>query len=322
MSQQKDLPLEARLKKADEKIAAMLADQGDLEVRDAYLEKAEIYLEAKDMENYRANIHKALERAVGNAKKLELNLLVLNTHWKERNFDLYEKTLDVCRKLTDDSLDWEKKNKLAIYESIHKVLHRQMEDAAKTLIACVDTFNSPEIMTFKELVGYAVVLGVLWLPRKEIRERVMQNPEINSVLKDLPVLNDFRNAVFGMNYRHFFELLVRLNDQYLAPDVLLSRHRQHLLKRARIVIYTLFLESYKTVKLKKMAESFGVSLEFLDRGIAELISQKHLSCKIDRVHWVVEAVRVNERAAAYREIERRGDALVERLHKLMKRTQD
>lgn len=317
-----DPALAARLKKADEKIAAVSADQGDLEIRDAYLEKADIYLEVNDLENYRGCIQKALEKAVGNAKKLELNLLILNTFWKQRDFEMYEKTLDVCRKLTDDSLDWEKKNKLAIYESIHKILKRQMEEAATTLIACVDTFNSPEIMSFKELVAYAVVLGVLWLPRKDIREKIMQNPEINSVLKEFPVLNDFRNAVFNMNYLKFFELLIRLSDEYLAVDVLLSKHRQSLLRRARIVIYSLFLESYKTVKLKKMAESFGVSFEFLDREIAELISQKHLNCKIDRVNWIVEAVRVDERSAAYQEIERRGDALVERLHKLMKRTQD
>jgi 26S proteasome regulatory subunit N7 len=317
-----DPAIRERIKKADEKIAAVSTDQGDLEIRDAYLEKAEIYLDINDMENYRANVHKALEKAIGNAKKLGLNLLILNTYWKQRDFEMYEKTLEICRKLTDDSLDWEKKNKLAIYESIQKILKREMEDAATTLIACVDTFNSPEIMTFKELVAYAVVLGVLWLPRKEIREKIMQNPEINSILKEFPVLNDFRSAVFNMNYLKFFELLIRLSDEYLSTDVLLSKHRQSLLRRARIIIYTLFLESYKTVKLKKMAESFGVSFEFLDKEIADLISQKQLNCKIDRVNWIVEAVRVDERSAAYNEIERRGDALVERLHKLMKRTQD
>lgn len=315
------LTIEERHKKADEKIAAAQADQGDLEIRDAMLEKAELFHEVKDYENYRVWIKNALGKSVGNSKKLELTIMILNTYWVERNFEQFEKSLDECRKLTDDSLDWEKKNKLAIYNGIHQILKRQMTEAAKSLIACVDTFNSPEIMTFKELVKYAVILGLLELPRKDLREKLVQNAEINSVLNETPLLKKFLQTIYGMQYKQFFSVLIELNDQVLIQDVLLSRHRQFLLKRARIVIYSLFLESYKTVKLDKMAQSFGVSVEFLDQELADLISQKYINCKIDKVNLVVQAVKVDDRSTAFQEIERKGDALVERLHKLMKRAQ-
>lgn len=315
------LTIEERHKKADEKIAAAQADQGDLEIRDAMLEKAELFHEVKDYENYRVWIKNALGKSVGNSKKLELTIMILNTYWVERNFEQFEKSLDECRKLTDDSLDWEKKNKLAIYNGIHQILKRQMTEAAKSLIACIDTFNSPEIMTFKELVKYAVILGLLELPRKDLREKLVQNAEINSVLNETPLLKKFLQTIYGMQYKQFFSVLIELNDQVLIQDVLLSRHRQFLLKRARIVIYSLFLESYKTVKLDKMAQSFGVSVEFLDQELADLISQKYINCKIDKVNLVVQAVKVDDRSTAFQEIERKGDALVERLHKLMKRAQ-
>lgn len=315
------LTLEERHKKADEKIAATEADQGDLEIRDAMLEKAELYNEVKDYENYRVWVNKALGKTVGNSKKLELTIMILNTYWIERNFEQFERSLDDCRKLTDESLDWEKKNKLAIYNGIHQILKRQMADAATCLIACVDTFNSQEIMSFKELVKYAVILGLLELPRKEVREKLVQNAEINSVLNETPLLKKFVQTIYGMQYRQFFSVLIELNDQVLTQDVLLSRHRQFLLKRARIVIYSLFLESYKTVRLDKMAQSLGVSVEFLDQELADLISQRYINCKIDKVNQVVEAIKVDNRSTAFQEIERKGDALVERLHKLMKRAQ-
>lgn len=315
------LTLEERHRKADEKIAATEADQGDLEIRDAMLEKAELYIEVKDYENYRVWVKKALGKTVGNSKKLELTIMILNTYWIERNFEQFEKSLDDCRKLTDESLDWEKKNKLAIYNGIHQILKRQMADAATCLIACVDTFNSQEIMSFKELVKYAVILGILELPRKDVREKLVQNAEINSVLNETPLLKKFVQTIYGMQYRQFFSVLIELNDQVLTQDVLLSRHRQFLLKRARIVIYSLFLESYKAVRLDKMAQSLGVSVEFLDQELAELISQKYINCKIDKVNQVVEAIKVDNRSTAFQEVERNGDALVERLHKLMKRAQ-
>lgn len=48
-------------------------------------------------------------------------------------------------------------------------------------------------------------------------------------------------------------------------DRLMSTHKKFVLKELRIMIYSQFLESYKSVTLGCMAEAFGVSEEFLDR---------------------------------------------------------
>lgn len=312
---------EEKHKKADEKITNAQTNDGDLEIRDALVEKADIYLQQKDNENYRSTILKALEKTIGNAKKLEFYLLIVNSYFKENNFKKFVENLLICKSLTDESLDWEKKNKLAIYDGIFSILKRDIVAAANTLLGCVNTFNSPEIMSFKELVWYAVVLGLSGLHRKDVREKIIQNPEIISVLNENPLLKSFTLTIFESNYKRFFALLLEMNDTYLVNDILLSRHREFLLKRARIVIYSLFLESYKTVRLVKMAESFGVSLEFLDKELAELISQKYLNCKIDKVNLIVESITVDKRSQTYKEIEKKGDLLVERMHKLVKSAQ-
>lgn len=316
--QQPKLSLEAQLIKADAKIASVSASDGDLEIRDALIEKADIYLSHGDSENFRVFVFKALEKTIGNAKKLEFYLLIVNSFFKERNYHKFAEYLLVCRTLTDESLDWEKKNKLAIYEGIYAILRRDLVLAAQTLLGCVNTFNSPEIMSFRELVGYAVVLGLLGLHRKEVREKIITNAEIISVLNEHDLLKQFTQTIFESNYKVFFELLLKLNEELLSKDHLLSRHGPYLLKRARIVIYSLFLESYKTVRLQKMAASFGVSVQFLDQELADLISQKHLNCKIDKVNLIVESVVTDNRSNAYKQIEKKGDALVERLHKLVK----
>lgn len=43
------------------------------------------------------------------------------------------------------------------------------------------------------------------------------------------------------------------------------------------------LESYKSVQLQSMAQSFGVSVEFLDHEISRFIASGRLHCKIDKV---------------------------------------
>lgn len=50
-------------------------------------------------------------------------------------------------------------------------------------------------------------------------------------------------------------------DRYLNP------HYHYYMREVRVVAYTQFLESYKSVTLDAMAEAFGVSVPFLDRCV-------------------------------------------------------
>ena len=65
-------------------------------------------------------------------------------------------------------------------------------------------------------------------------------------------------------------------------------HYKYFIRETRVVIYSQFLESYKTVKLKSMANEFGVSIDFIDRELSELISARRLPCKIDKVEGIIE----------------------------------
>lgn len=54
---------------------------------------------------------------------------------------------------------------------------------------------------------------------------------------------------------------------------------------------TQFLESYKSVTMKSMAEAFSVSEDFLDREISNFIVAGRLHAKIDKVTGVIETNR-------------------------------
>jgi 26S proteasome regulatory subunit N7 len=50
----------------------------------------------------------------------------------------------------------------------------------------------------------------------------------------------------------------------IHDDKNIGIHKKYIVKEMRIMIYSLFLESYKTVTLECMAEQFGISVGFLD----------------------------------------------------------
>lgn len=56
-------------------------------------------------------------------------------------------------------------------------------------------------------------------------------------------------------------IIEQLSEGYLG------NHKKYFIKEMRIVAYSQFLESYKTVTIKSMANAFGVSVEFIDKFI-------------------------------------------------------
>ena len=52
-----------------------------------------------------------------------------------------------------------------------------------------------------------------------------------------------------------------------------------------------FLESYKSVTLQSMADSFGVSIDFMDKELSDFIVAGRLPAKIDKVAGIIETTR-------------------------------
>jgi len=84
----------------------------------------------------------------------------------------------------------------------------------------------------------------------------------------------------------------------------------------RIVTYSQFLRSYRSVTLSSMATTFGVGIEFLDKELSRFISAGRLNCKVDAVNRVVETNRPDAKNSQYAEIISKGDALLSRIQKL------
>ena len=96
----------------------------------------------------------------------------------------------------------------------------------------------------------------------------------------------------------------------------MHNHLRYFVRETRVVIYSQFLESYKTVKLSSMANEFGVSIEFIDKELAELIGARRLPCKIDKVAGIIETDPSDERNKLYKGTLKKGDHLLNQIQKL------
>ena len=110
-------------------------------------------------------------------------------------------------------------------------------------------------------------------------------------------------------------------ESKIDADSFLGEHKRYYLRLARKVVYAQYLESYKTVRLEKMARDFGVSVDFIDKELYTLIAGRKLNCQIDRVSGVVESTKGDQRVGLYKEVLRKGDNLVEKMYKVARTAQ-
>lgn len=307
---------EAQLLAAEERIAAAGQGEGDLELRDALAAKAELHRAHGDEENFRRLYVQAAEKTPGAAKQLDFQLAVLHSYFAEGRAEAAE-WLRLCQRLNAETADWEKKNKLAVYEGLLALQQRELARAARLFLGCVNTFNAGEVLPFEQLVGYAALLGLLTLPRREVAEKVVESAEVRAVLNDCPPLNDLLLALYRSRYGQFFPALLAVVEGVVRPDPRLRPLEPLLLGRARLAVYAQYLEAYRTVRLEKMARDFGLSPAFLDRELAGLIAARKLHCRIDLLAGTVESSPANQRMTLTAELLAKADGVAERLSQLV-----
>lgn len=308
--------LRTELATAEARVAAAEQTEDDLELRDALAAQAELHRRLGEQDAFRRLYRRAAEKTSGAAKQLDFHLEVLHSFFEEGRPEAAE-WLHLCQRLNAEGADWEKKNKLAVYEGLLALQRKDIAHAARLFLDCVNTFNAEEVLPFERLAGYVALLGALTLPRREVATRVVENPELRAVLNDSPALSDFLFALYRSRYNEYFSALLVVVERVVRPDPRLRPLEPLLLGRARVVVYAQYLEAYRTVRLEKMARDFGLSPAFLDHELAELIAARRLHCRIDLLAGRVESAPADQRMALTAELLRKADGLTERLSELV-----
>jgi len=300
--------LEERIKDAKENL-------GDIEIRDALLGKAEFYNRIGDKEAAIQAYQAAYEKTVGVGGKLDNILTVIRIAFFFDDKELAKKEIDRAKVELGKGGDWERRNKLKVYEGIYFMISRNWKDAATLFLNVMPTFTATEVVDFKEFVFYTVILTMVSLDRPTLREKLVSSPEVLSAIKETPHLQDFLESYFYCRYKPMMEHFVPVIDLVRA-DRYLTRHCRHFMRIMRLNAYRQFLASYRSVKLEAMATEFGVSSNFIDAELSSFISSGKLTCKIDKVGGVVESNEADSRSQVYVEIIKQGDLLLNRMQKL------
>ena len=123
------------------------------------------------------------------------------------------------------------------------------------------------------------------------------------------------NALYDCDYKAYLNAMVEVQP-ILVADRFLQPHAGYIMRELHVLGYKQFLDSYKSVTLESMAESFGVSVAYLDLQLSRFIAAGRLTAKIDKYNGVVETNRPDLKNTQYRDMIQKGDHLLNRIQKL------
>ena len=128
-----------------------------------------------------------------------------------------------AQKLASDGggADWDRRNRLKVYRGLSRLLERDIKGAATLLIDCIATFSCNEICSYQSFIVYAILSNLLHIPRPEMKEKLLEGPEVLSIATDIPevVSHTFfsmRGGIVSEFFSNFFWFYPRwrLSNRY------------------------------------------------------------------------------------------------------------
>ena len=151
-----------------------------------------------------------------------------------------KKDVTQCKVLVEEGADWDKKNKLKIFEGVYCMLIRDLKRAADLFLSSIATFTCVELMSYKDFVFYTIVTALVTQDRKTLRTEVVHSPDILSVVREVPHLKPYLDSFYNCDYRQFFESFVEIID-VIKKDRYLGDHANFYIKEMRLVGYRQYL---------------------------------------------------------------------------------
>lgn len=294
-------------------------DEGELEQAQCLIKLGEYYAQIGDQSNAEIFLNQAMDKAISSGVKIDIMLTITRLGFFYNNQSFVKEKLDQLNILIEKGGgDWERRNRFKTYLGIHSLAIRDFTQAAELLVDSLSTFTSNELTSYKNIAIYACVAGLLTLERTDLKQKIVDSPEILSLLTDsnkLSSLFSLTLSLYTSDYASIFPYLLETYENVFLPCKYLYCHADYFVREIRRKTYAQLLESYKTISLASMANAFGVSENWLDDDLCKFIPNKQLDCTIDRVNGIIETRRKDNKNAQFGALIKQGDGLLTKLQK-------
>ncbi|KAJ2711095.1 proteasome regulatory particle subunit [Coemansia spiralis] len=301
----------------DRNVEEAKEEQGDLEQNECSIHRAVFLAQIGEEDKAHAAYEEALQRPTTTLnQKLDIVFGKLRLGLFYYRPQIIQKEIERAHELVDKGGDWDRRNRLKAVECIWHCSQRQFKEASALFIECLSTYASPELMPMSEFVCHGTLACAVVLGRAELQKSIIDAPEVVEVVGAIPNVDKMLRSLYNCQYADFFVALAAVEVEHLDVSRYLFAHRRFFTREMRIRSYAQLLESYLSLTIKSMADSFGVTQEFIDKELSRFAAAGRLHCVIDKVGGIVVTNRPDTKNAQYQNTIKQGDILLNHIQKL------
>merc|ERR1712071_741330 len=163
---------EAHIKELDAAIEDAEQNLGEMEVRESNLKKAEYLCQIGSKDASPSAFRKTYEKTVSLGHRLDIIFHNIRIGLFYIDHDLVTKNIEKAKKLIEEGGDWDRRNRLKVYQGLYCMVIRDFKGASGYFLDTVSTFTSYELMEYSTFVRYCVQMGIIALPRNQLRDKV------------------------------------------------------------------------------------------------------------------------------------------------------
>lgn len=234
--------MEQKIKELDEKIENIKTDKNLEETEPALfiLEKGKLYKEYKLNDTAILTFKEAIAISQSFNLKMDAVFEILLLSIQIKDLVLLKEYLELCKKYLNEGGDWEKRNKLRVYEGIYFMFIRDFKEAGKLFLDALMTFTSYELFEYKEFVFYTAMCNIVTVDRNTLKNRIIDNSDVVACINDIPYLETFLESYYSGKYATFFEVFFKLIGR-IKTDFYIGSHYKFFVKELRIRAYSQYL---------------------------------------------------------------------------------
>lgn len=299
----------------DEEIEYASNNLSAVDVKLAYLNKANYLSKIGDKENTIKVLRQAYDVTVALGSKLENVFHCIRIGLFFMDLELINRNLQKAEDLIAQGADWHSRNCYQMLKALYSLAIRDFTTATNLFMNAVSTFVCTELISYREFIKYTILSSMLSLNRVVLRQKILDNADVQQALQCDVVLKEYLHSFFDSDYKLFF-LRLRDVEVLMKKDMLLNRHYNFYVREMKTKAYDQLLSTYISVNVSYMADQFGVSEDYIENEVSKLIAAKKLNYKIDKMNNTIINVMQKEKSEPFRDVIRHGDLLLTRIQKL------
>lgn len=307
-----DAANESKVAQLAEKRRYTEQNQGESEVQAVMTELAQHYYRIGDVSACLTALEECTKRMIAPDPQLDACFMRIRLGFVFLNNEIAAKGVEDAHRLLKES-NWERRNRLKVYEGLYYVLIRDFAKASELLLDCISTFASEELLSFEEYIIITIVSSLPVLSRQDLKRRVLDSPEVAQI--EHTEVFKFAKTLYDCQYRNLFPLLESV-CLGMRRSPFLAMHINYFFREARVLCFAQFLQSYSSVTLRSMSAAFDIPEQVLDELLSTLISNDRLPCRMDGVSGSIRTYGGDETNFDYHRLIKNGDLLLNRLQKL------